>query len=126
MSFLADVMGQKVAMDAEPDFGGKGSGARPKPLVLAALAGCSGMDVVSILAKMREPVSWFNMRIEGDLAEEHPKRYTSFRMVYEFKASDGLKAENVQKAVQLSQEKYCGVAGTLRFAGPVEWRIEYV
>jgi len=126
MAFEADVMGYKVRMDAEEAFGGKGSGARPKPLILAALAGCTGMDVVSVLGKMREPLSWFNMRVEADAAEEHPKRYTAFRLVYEFKAADGLKRENVQKAVELSQEKYCGVSALLKAAAPVEWKIVYV
>lgn len=126
MAFEADVMGYAIAMDAGEDAGGKGQGARPKPLILAALAGCTGMDVVSILAKMREPLTWFNMRVEADASDEHPKRFTAFRIVYEFKASDGLKAENVRKAVELSQEKYCGVSATLKAAGPVSYSIAYL
>jgi putative redox protein len=119
-------MGRTVTMDAEPAFGGKGEGAKPKPLILAALGGCTGMDVVSLLKKMREPLTWFNMRIEADIAEEHPKRYTAFRIVYEFKDSDGLNRENVKKAVGLSQEKYCGVSALLQAAAPVKWEIAYL
>ena len=80
MAFEAEVSGTKVAMDADEAVGGKGGGCRPKPLLLASLAGCSGMDVVSILAKMRENLSWFNIRVEGEVSEEHPKRYTAMMM----------------------------------------------
>ncbi len=126
MAFEADVLGHRVLMDAEDSVGGADEGPRPKPLLLAALAGCSGMDVVSILAKMREPVSWFDIRVEGELAEEHPKRYTAIEVVYRFKAADGLDHAKVEKAVALSQDKYCGVSATLKDAVDLRWRIEYV
>jgi putative redox protein len=126
MAFEADVYGHKVAMDVPVADGGADSGAKPKPLVLAALAGCTGMDVVSVLKKMREPVTWFNMRVEAEVAEEHPKRFTTFMIVYEFRAADGLNQDNVKKAVTLSQEKYCGVSATLQAAGPVDWDIAYL
>ncbi|PKL08587.1 MAG: osmotically inducible protein C [Spirochaetae bacterium HGW-Spirochaetae-7] len=126
MSFVANVNGHELVLDADESFGGHDQGPRPKPLVLAALAGCSGMDVVSLLRKMREPVSWFNMRVQGQLSEEHPKTYTSVRIIYEFKASDGLKDEAVRKAVDLSQERYCGVSALLKKAIPVEFEIAYL
>ncbi len=125
MAFEAAVSGHTIRVDAEESVGGKDSGPRPKPLVLVALAGCSGMDVVSILKKMREPVSWFDMKVSGDLTEEHPKYYTSVKITYEFKASDGLSDANVRKAVTLSQDKYCGVNALLKKAIPVEWEIVY-
>jgi len=126
MAFSAEVTGHTVTMDAGADFGGKDSGPRPKPLLLAALAGCSGMDVVSILKKMREPVTWFNMRVKGDLTEEQPKTYTAITIVYEFKSADGLKDENVRKAVQLSQDKYCGVSAMLGKAARIEYEVAYL
>jgi putative redox protein len=126
MGFTAEVNGHQIQLDADEAFGGKDEGPRPKPLILASLAGCSGMDVVSILKKMREPVSWFNMRVQGELSEEHPKMYTSIMIIYEFKAADGLKDENVRKAVDLSQERYCGVSALLRKAIPVEYEIAYL
>jgi len=126
MAFEAEVGGHAVRMDADEAAGGAGSGPSPKALLLAGLAGCTGMDVVSILRKMREPLSWFEMKVEGEVSEEHPKRYTAFKIVYEFKESDGLADANVRKAVSLSQEKYCGVSATLAAAGPVEWEIRYV
>ncbi len=126
MTFTAEVNGHSIQLDADEAFGGKDEGPRPKPLILAALAGCSGMDVVSILKKMREPVSWFNMRVQGELSPEHPKTYTSIRIVYKFKAADGLKDENVRKAIDLSQERYCGVSALLKKAIPVEYEIAYL
>jgi putative redox protein len=126
MAFEADIMGHKLRMDIAEADGGHDSGLRPKPLILASLAGCTGLDVVSILRKMRQPLSWFNMRVEGELSQEQPARYTSFRLVYEFKASDGLDQAKVRQAVELSQEKYCGVSATLKFAGPVDWDIAYL
>lgn len=126
MSFEADVMGHKVRMDVDEEGGGSDSGVRPKPLVLTALAGCTGMDVVGILRKMREPITWFNVRVIGEVAEEHPKRYVGARIIYEFKAQDGLKPENVEKAIELSQETYCGVSALLRLAIPVDWETRYI
>ncbi|OHD15599.1 MAG: osmotically inducible protein C [Spirochaetes bacterium GWB1_59_5] len=126
LAFTAEVNGHQILLDADEAFGGKDEGARPKPLILASLAGCSGMDVVSILKKMREPVSWFNMRVRGELAEEHPKMYTAIKIIYEFKATDGLKDENVRKAVDLSQERYCGVSALLKKAIPVDYEIAYL
>lgn len=125
MAFEADVSGHKIRMDADEEVGGKDSGPRPKPLLLVSLAGCSGMDVISILKKMREPVTWFDVKVSGELTEEHPKYYSSVKLTYEFKASDGLKDENVRKAVILSQDKYCGVSALLKKAIPVEWEVVY-
>lgn len=126
MAFEANIMGHSLRLDTDEEGGGKDSGVRPKPLVLTALAGCTGMDVVSILQKMREPLSWFNVRVVGEVAEEHPKRYVGTKIVYEFKAEDGLNADNVRKAIELSQEKYCGVSALLQLAIPVDWEVSYI
>jgi len=63
-------------------------------------------------------------RAEG--SEEHPRKYISFSLVYQFKKSDGLNPDNVLKACTLSQEKYCGVSAMLKDTAPLDWRIEYV
>lgn len=126
MAFEAEVNGHKILMDASTEDGGQDSGARPKPLLLAALTGCTGMDVVSILKKMREPCTWFAMRAEAEPTESHPKKYVSIKLVYQFKKSDNLNQENVHKACQLSQEKYCGVSAILKDSAPLEWEIEYI
>ena len=82
MSFEADVDGFKVAIDADPEFGGKSKGPKPKPLMMVALAGCTGMDIVSLLNKMRVDYESLNIIVEGDLTEEHPKHYTKMKKSY--------------------------------------------
>lgn len=126
MAFEADVSGHRIILDVPGEDGSPGSGPSPKKLLLVALAGCTAMDIVAILKKMREPVSWFETRVSGDLAEEHPKRYTRYSITYRFLASDNLKRENVIKAATLSQDKYCGVSASLSPGAPVEWAIEFV
>lgn len=126
MAFEAEVGGHKLLMDAAEEAGGEDRGARPKPLLLAALTGCSGMDVVSILKKMREPCTWFSMRVEGEASEEHPKKYLKIKLVYQFKKADGLNPDNVRRACQLSQDKYCGVSANLKDSADLAWDIEYL
>ncbi len=108
MGFEADLNGHKLLMDAPKEVGGDDLGPRPKVLMLAALAGCTGMDVVSILRKMRVEVEDCNVDIEAEMSEEHPKSYTSMHVVYTFKGKD-LPMNKLEKAVSLSEERYCGV-----------------
>ena len=126
MAFSAEVGGHTITLDADETVGGKDSGPRPKPLVLVALAGCTGMDVISILKKMREPITYFNVRVQGDLTEEHPKTYSTIKIIYEFKTSDGLNDANVRKAIALSQDRYCGVSALLKKAIPVDFEVRYM
>jgi putative redox protein len=109
MSFEGEVNGHKIMMDADPSVGGENKGPRPKPLMLLALAGCTGMDVVSILKKMRVEVQDFNVSVSAEMTEEHPVVYSSMHIVYEFKGQN-LDMEKLQKAIDLSQERYCGVS----------------
>lgn len=125
MFFEAEVDGHKIGMDASPEFGGKNRGPRPKPLVLVALSGCSGMDVVSLLHKMRVPFAGFKIYVEGTVAEDHPKYYKEIHVVYEFRGKDLAKNE-IEKAVKLSQEKYCGVLGGLKQGAKITYEIKYV
>jgi putative redox protein len=122
MKFDALVSGHHVIMDAMPDAGGEDEGVRPKPLMLAALAGCTGMDVVSILKKMKVEPDSFNIKVEADVTEEHPKHYTSMHVIYEFTGKD-LPMDKLEKAVNLSQEKYCGVSHAYKKAMPVTYEI---
>lgn len=101
-----------VVMDSEIEKGGKGSGVRPMELVLHALAGCTAMDVVSILKKMREPWRDFRVLVRGNRAEDHPRVYTQITVEYVFQGT--LNPEKVRKAVRLSQERYCSVSAMLR------------
>lgn len=122
MKFDALVSGHHVIMDALPVVGGNDEGARPKELMLASLAGCTGMDVVSILKKMRVELQYFNIRVEAEMTEEHPKHYTAMHIIYEFKG-DGLELEKLQKAVKLSQDQYCGVSTAYRKAMEITYEI---
>lgn len=109
MAFEAEVNGHKIILDAAEPVGGENRGPRPKPLMLTALAGCTGMDVVSILKKMRVELEDFNVTVEGDLTEEHPIQFSKMHVKYSFKGKD-LPLEKLKKAVSLSEERYCGVS----------------
>ena len=126
MAFETEVTGHTIRVDADDSVGGEDTGPRPKPLLLSALAGCTGMDVIYVLKKMKIEPSHFSMRIDADLTEEHPKVYESINLVYEFKESDNLDQGKVETAVNLSQEKYCGVSAMLRTACKLTFSIEYV
>lgn len=126
MAFDAEMDGDHVLLDAAPEHGGAGKGVRPKQLLLTALAGCTGMDVVAILKKMREPLKRFAVRVEGELNDGQPVVYERLRIVYEFSKADGLNPAKVERAVALSQEKYCGVSAMLRKASEIGHEIRYV
>ncbi len=108
MAFETEIGGHIIILDADESVGGQNLGPRPKPLMMAALAGCTGMDVVSILKKMKVEFNDLNIRVEGDLTEENPKHFFKMKVIYEFTGND-LPMDKLQKAVSLSEEKYCGV-----------------
>lgn len=118
MNFKVEVNGHKFIIDAGEKVGGENKGPRPKPLMLAALAGCTAMDVISILKKMRVEPDYFNVSVEGELTEEHPKQYNKMHIIYEFKGKD-LPLNKLQKAVNLSEERYCGVSALYKKVIPV-------
>ena len=122
MAFETELNGHKISVDAAPESGGENSGVRPKPLMLVALAGCTGMDVVSILEKMRVTIDDLNITVEGDMEEEHPKFYNKMKVIYHFKGKD-LPMDKLEKAVSLSEEKYCGVMALYKKAIPVSYEI---
>jgi putative redox protein len=113
MAFEAEVNDFKIMLDAEPRVGGKNRGPRPKPLTLVSLGGCTAMDVISILTKMRVKPEHFNVEVSGELTDEHPKYFHTIYIKYYFKGKD-LPMEKLKKAVNLSQERYCGVSEMLR------------
>ncbi len=113
MAFEAETNGFKIKLDAEEGVGGKNTGPRPKPLTLVSLGGCTGMDVISILTKMRVKPDYFNVEVTGELTEEHPKYYNKIHIVYTF-SGDELPMAKLEKAINLSQDRYCGVSEMLR------------
>ncbi len=122
MAFEANVDGHKIYIDSSAEHGGKDLGARPKSLMMVALAGCTGMDVVSILKKMRVEFDSFNVRVEGELSDEHPKKYIGMKVVFTFTGTN-VPLDKVEKAVALSKERYCGVQANYMASFPVTHEI---
>ena len=122
MAFDVELQGHTIKIDADEKFGGTNYGPRPKALLLSGLAGCTGMDVVSILKKMQMPWDSFSLEIEGDTTDEHPVVYNKINIKYIFTGRD-LDAEKIKKAVTLSQEKYCGVSAMLGKTAEITWEI---
>jgi len=104
-----------IVMDGPADFKGSDAGTRPKELILVGLGGCTGADVASILDKMKEPVSRFEIDIEAESATEHPKVFTKINLRYKF-WGENLNSGNLEKAINLSQDKYCSVTAMLNKA----------
>ncbi len=122
MAFDVEVGGHAFRFDADPEFGGRNYGPPPKPLVLSALAGCSGMDVVAILKKMQMPFDSFSVDVEGDTSQEHPKVYTKIKITYAFTGT-ALDTAKIEKAVNLSLDKYCGVAAMLKKTAELTYEV---
>ena len=113
LCFEADIQGHKIIMDSGEKLGKEYKGASPKPFMLSALGGCTGMDVVSILKKMRADIEYFNVNVIGYLTNDFPKYYYKIHLIFEFKAKN-LTIEKINQAIKLSEEKYCGVWAYIR------------
>jgi len=124
MQFNALVNGHTVIMDGPEKVGGEDNGPIPKPFVLTALAGCTGMDVAAILRKAQKEVNDFDMKVTGEISKTVPIQYTSIHIIYDFKGPQE-NEEAALKAVTDSQEKYCGVSSLLKKAVPVTWEVNY-
>jgi putative redox protein len=113
--------GHEIILDAAEEIGGQNTGPRPMEILLSAVAGCTGIDIISILKKMRlEPMS-FHMEIKGDRADEHPKRFTNIHVHYVLEGE--LPEDKVVRAIQLSKDKYCSVSHSLNAAITVSYSI---
>jgi len=124
MQFNALVNGHTVVMDGPEKVGGEDNGPIPKPFVLTALAGCTGMDIAAILRKAQKEVNDFEMKVTGEISKTVPIQYTSIHINYDFKGAEENK-EAALKAVTDSQEKYCGVSSMLKRALPITWEVNY-
>ena len=114
--------GKTFFMDSNEEFGGTNSGLRPKALMLSSLAGCSGLDVVSLLRKMKVDVDDFKIITTGELTDVHPKHYNKVKVDYHFYGKD-MNEKKINKAVNLSIEKYCGVFEMFRQFAKMETEI---
>ncbi len=113
----SDLKGHLVTLDGAPEFGGAEAGFSPKALLLVALGGCTGMDVISMLRKMRQEVTGYHLEVKGWEHEEHSKKFDKIIVEHVIEGHN-LNQEMVDKALKLSHEKYCGVSASL--AGSVE------
>ena len=104
-----------ITMDGPESFGGSDAGTRPKELLLIALGGCTGSDVITILQKKKVQISNFEMNISADVAEEHPQVFTKINVEYVFHGKD-IQEKDVERAIELSQTKYCSVTHMLNKA----------
>jgi putative redox protein len=114
-----------VMIDAAEEFGGQGKGLRPKAMMLTALAGCTAMDIASLLKKMRAEVDNFKIEVEANLTDEHPKYYDKVHLIYRFYGSD-FKKDKIEKSVSMSVELYCGVMEMFRKFSEVTTEILYI
>ena len=125
LSFKTSINGHEIVLDAESNAGGENKGPSPKPLMLVSLGGCTGMDVISILEKMRVKVEDFHVRVEGKLTDVYPKYYHKIHVIYEFKGKD-LPLDKLKKAVKLSEEHYCGVSAVYKHGSELTSEIKIV
>lgn len=105
--------GHNLRIDIAKEDGVEGSGYRPKALMLSGLAGCSGLDVAALIKKMKLEVSDFHIETIANLTDEHPKYYDQVTIEYHFHGTN-LDEKKLQRAVDLSVEKYCGVMEMFR------------
>lgn len=110
-----------IVIDGPADSGGQDSAARPGELVLMALAGCTGIDVVSILKKMHVAFDSFEIGVEAEVAESHPKIYTKITIEYRIRGKD-IPVDKLERAIKLSQETYCSVTNQLRPSAEISYR----
>ncbi len=114
-----------VPMDTAPEFDGDSSATKPLELLLIALGGCTGMDIVPLFRKMRQDVTAVELNITAKRSEEHPKVYTRIDLEYVV-TGNALEEEKVKRAIELSQEKYCSVSAMLKKACPVNYTIRII
>lgn len=125
MNFTADINGHKIEIDTDEAHGGKNLGTRPKAMMLASLAGCTGLDIIGILNKMRVSFSDYSINVDGHLTEGDAAIYDEVTVNHTIKVAKDDEPK-VEKAVKLSQEKYCGVTKMFEAFAKVTYKINYL
>jgi putative redox protein len=105
--------GHSIVMDGPEKAGGSDSGPRPSELLLLAVAGCTAMDVISILRIKRQVGTAFSVTVAGEPAEDHPEAFSKLVVSYAIEGK-GVDTAAVERAIELSEEKYCSVGATLK------------
>lgn len=124
LRFRMEQDGHTFMLDGAREFGGVDAGPRPKNLLLSSLIGCTGMDVASILKKMKVRNYRLEITAEGKYNDEHPVHFVNIHLTFDFHGKD-LPRKKVDHAVELSQEKYCGVTYMLGKAADLTYSVEY-
>lgn len=124
MQFNALVNGHTYIMDAPERVGGEDTGAIPKPFMLTALSGCTGMDVVALLRKQEIVLDNFSLKVSGEISRQQPIVYTAAHIIYEV-AGKEQDMQATYDAIMASQEKICGVSMMFKRIMPVTWQIIY-
>lgn len=114
--------GHEVIIDASPEVGGANSGPRALELFLLGIGGCTGIDVAMILKKMKVEYKDLRVKLETERNEEHPRYFKKINVKYIFKGKD-LPMEKLERAVKLSQEKYCSASATVKGMAEVTYEI---
>ena len=125
MAFTATIEHHKITMDTGAEDGGDDSGPSPKRLMLASLAGCTGIDIVSILNKMKVSFSNLSISVHAALSADHPKIYNLVKVTYSIKLNEEDKPKMI-KAVDLSKDKYCGVFAMFSSFAKMDTEIDYL
>lgn len=111
--------GFEVPLGAAPEVGGDNDGFRPLELFAIGLAGCTAMDVISILRKKRQEISLFEVQVQADRADDHPRVFTHLQVTYIFHGKN-IDAKAVERAIELSEETYCPAQGMLKQVAKIE------
>lgn len=117
-----ETSGQPAIMDSSVEGGGQNSGARPMEFLLYGLGGCTGMDVVSILRKKRQPFTGLEMHLAADRAPDNPKRFTAIHVEYVVYGK-GVDAKAVADSIRLSEERYCSARASFNCPVTSSYRI---
>jgi putative redox protein len=122
LAFEVELHGHTFWLDGDESVGGSNKGPRPKALLLSGLAGCTGMDVASILGKMKMPYDRLTLEIDAHQTDEHPKVYDKIHIKYIF-TGENLDLGKIEKAIKLSQDKYCGVSAMLGETADITYEV---
>ena len=123
--FTSSVNDHDIEFDKLPVHGGDDKGPRPKQLILSAIGGCAGMEIISILDKMRLKIDGLEISVTGELTSGQPKMYKTVEIVVKVKSKDPDK-EKIERAILLAVDKYCGVISMVRHFAQVTSEIQFI
>jgi putative redox protein len=113
--------GHGLLLDVKPEVDGEGKGPTPMEVLLVSLAGCTGMDVASVLEKKQVNLQNMNIRVEGQRAPQHPRYFTKIDVLFSLEGC-GIREEDVRQAIELSRDRYCSVSAMLKEKAQISYR----